>query len=423
MNKLQTWWISLTPDRRKAVVGVGTLTVLLGLLYSFLHAGPDRQARHVPEARADVNLLTGSDTRTLGLEAVGAELRDSHRRQRELQDALIRLQQQSSTKEELSQLAEQISSINRSLLAAKEPTDQRITPAFADVVRKQPDVSNRVTGAAASDRANTSAQLAEEQPRPLDDPARGTRGASTGARSEPVEPIKVRVFGGSPPTSKVVEVPQVKDAVYLPAGSIIRGVLLTGVDVPTGLQARRDPTPALMLVKHDAILPNRFRADIRECVVLWGATGELSTERALMRAERLACIRYDGGVIEAQLDAWALGDDGKAGIRGRLVARNGALIAKAAFASFAQALSQIFRPVALAGLNTTPSSRTEFQAPDTAEAAEAATYAGFGGAMRSLSDYFVKMADEIIPFVEVDAARQIEGVLLKGVTLELKGQA
>jgi conjugal transfer pilus assembly protein TraB len=175
-----------------------------------------------------------------------------------------------------------------------------------------------------------------------------------------------------------------------------------------------------MRVKHEAILPNRFRSDVRECFVIFGATGDLSTERALLRAETLSCIRNDGGVIETNLDAYAMGDDGKAGVRGRLVSRNGALIAKAAFASFAEALSQIFRPVAIQGLNTTPGRQTDFQAPDTSEALEAAGYAGFGGAMRRLSQYFVDLADEIVPFVEIDAARQIEAVLLKGVTLKIR---
>ncbi|MGH8240154.1 MAG: hypothetical protein ACREXP_24500 [Steroidobacteraceae bacterium] len=40
--------------------------------------------------------------------------------------------------------------------------------------------------------------------------------------------------------------------------------------------------------------------------------------------------------------------------------------------------------------------------------------------MRRLSEYFVDLADEIVPFIEIDAARQVEAVLLKGVTLQIR---
>jgi conjugal transfer pilus assembly protein TraB len=232
----------------------------------------------------------------------------------------------------------------------------------------------------------------------------------------PAAPIKIQVFGE---TAAPVAAPSatIRKDVDLPAGSVLRGVLLTGVDAPTGMQSKRDPIPVLMRIKHDAILPNRFSADVKECFVVLAATGDLSTERAMMRAETLSCIRQNGQAIEAVLDAYALGDDGKAGIRGRLVSRNGAVIAKAAAASFAEALSQIFRPVAIQGFSTSPSHRTEFQAPDTSAALEAAGYAGLGGAMRRLSDYFVDLADEIVPFIEVDAAREVEAVLLKSVSM------
>jgi conjugal transfer pilus assembly protein TraB len=208
--------------------------------------------------------------------------------------------------------------------------------------------------------------------------------------------------------------------VYLPAGSIISGVLLTGVDAPTGMQSKRDPIPALMRIKREAILPNRFQSDVRECFLIFGATGDLSTERALLRGETISCIRSDGGVIEATVDAYGLGDDGKAGVRGRLVSRNGSLVAKAALASFSDALSQIFRPLVVQPLNTSPTSTTEFQTPATGPALEAAGYAGLGGAMQRVSQYFIGLADQIVPFVEIDAARQMEAVLLKGVTLKIR---
>lgn len=421
-ESLSAWWASLTPDKRKTLMGVGCLAVLLLVLYLFISAGPDSNERKAVEAQADVNLLTGSDTRTLGLEAVGAELKEAQRRQRELQGQLDRLAQQSSTRDELKALSAQLNAISESLGTLKQEGNRR-TLDIEGLQRK--DASSPPPGESSSSHIQPgTVEPHSAQPSGLFDDADTARPSGTatnrGSRSiEPPETIKVQVFGEADPRAANSPA-KAGDGIYIPAGSIISGVLLTGVDAPTGMQAKRDPIPALMRIKRDAILPNRFGSDVKECFVLFGATGDLSTERALLRAETLSCIRRDGGVIEVVLDAYALGDDGKAGIRGRLVSRNGSLVAKAAFASFAEALSQIFRPVAIQGLNTSPGQRTEFQAPDASEALEAAGYAGFGGAMRRLSEYFVDLADEIVPFVEVDAARQVEAVLLKGVTLQLR---
>jgi conjugal transfer pilus assembly protein TraB len=417
-ESISAWWASLSPDKRKTLMGMGCLIVLLGVLYLFISAGPDAETGKKVESRADTNLLTGSDARTLGLEAVGAELKETQRRQRELQGQLDRLTQQSSTKEELKALTAQLNAIAESL---KEEGVKRASA--LEEIRRGDSSTRSAQHPSSTAQPGTVDPRAAERSGLFDDPdppRQGSTGSSRGARAgDTPETIKVQVFGeGESQADRLAAGPS--DGIYLPAGSIISGVLLTGVDAPTGMQAKRDPIPALMRIKHDAILPNRFGSDVKECFVLFGATGDLSTERALMRAETLSCIRHDGGVIEVVLDAYALGDDGKAGIRGRLVSRNGSLVAKAAFASFAEALSQIFRPVAIQGFNTTPGRRTDFQAPDTAEALEAAGYAGFGGAMRRLSDYFVDLADEIVPFVEVDAARQVEAVLLKGVTLQIR---
>lgn len=419
---LSAWLASLTPEKRKTLMGVGCLALLLLVLYFFISAGPDKHPNKRAEAKADTSLLTGSDTRTLGLEALGAELKEAQRQQRDLKGQLDRLAQQSGTKDELKALGNQLSTLTESLSTLKEGDAKRVTgDGFGpkDGSAPTPGSGAQRGEPRATDRAGGERRgLFDEEDVAVPAPAPATRALRSG--SDAGEAIKVRVFGEAEPSAANTPGGDVKDGIYIPAGSLLSGVLLTGVDAPTGMQSKRDPIPALMRIKHDAILPNRFHSDVKECFVVFGATGDLSTERALMRAETLSCIRRDGGVIEVVIDAYALGDDGKAGVRGRLVSRNGSLVAKAAFASFAEALSQIFRPVAIQGLNTSPGQRTEFQAPDASEALEAAGYAGFGGAMRRLSEYFVDLADEIVPFIEIDAARQVEAVLLKGVTLQIR---
>jgi hypothetical protein len=189
--------------------------------------------------------------------------------------------------------------------------------------------------------------------------------------------------------------------------------------LPTGRQARRDPYPALVRIKHDAILPNRFRADVRECFLVAAGYGDLASERAYLRTEAITCIREDGGAIEVPLDAYAVGEDGKVGVRGRLVSKQGQVIGKAMLASFAEGFSQMFGRVPVPVVATTAGTTQPFQQAFSGQAVQAGAVKGVGSALDRLANYFMDMAEEMFPVIEVDAGRGIEFVLNRGATLRL----
>ena len=60
---------------------------------------------------------------------------------------------------------------------------------------------------------------------------------------------------------------------------------------------------------------------MRECFLVAAGYGDLASERAYLRTEAITCIREDGGAIEVPLDAYAVGEEGKVGVRGRLVSK------------------------------------------------------------------------------------------------------
>ncbi|MBK5965597.1 conjugal transfer protein TraB [Thiocystis minor] len=207
--------------------------------------------------------------------------------------------------------------------------------------------------------------------------------------------------------------------VIIPAGSILRGVLLSGMDAPTGKQARRDPYPALLRVKHDAILPNRFRADVRECFITVAGYGELSSERAFLRTEVMTCVRHDGGVIEVPVDGYAVGEDGKVGLRGRLVSKQGQIIARAMQVSFLEGISEVFGKQPVSVISTTPGSQVTYQDVLSGDSAQAAALSGTGKALDRLAQYYLDMAQDVFPVIEIDAGRTIEVILNRGTALQL----
>jgi len=209
------------------------------------------------------------------------------------------------------------------------------------------------------------------------------------------------------------------DSLFLPAGSIISGVLITGMDAPTSPQARKEPFPALIRIKHEAILPNNFRLNLSECFLIAGGMGDMSSERVMMRSEVLSCTTKDGGVVEASLDSYAVGDDGKAGMRARLVSRNGQLIAKSLVAGFMEGIASAFKPQQVPSVNLNSTGTMTYQTPSSEYVIGRGTAEGAYTAAGKIADYWMSLAKDITPVLELDAGRQVDFIVKKGVSLRL----
>lgn len=235
--------------------------------------------------------------------------------------------------------------------------------------------------------------------------------------SEPVEAPKIRIISEEKAVEKKKAKEPVKEpAAYLPSGTMFEVVLLNGMDAATNAVAQKNPVPSLTRVKADAILPNFYVHDIKECFVLVAGYGSLSSERALMRTETFSCVREGGKVIEAKLDGYVVGEDGRVGMRGRLVSKQGQLIAKSLASGVLSGFGQAVTPQSTPGLNL--NSGTSYQMPDMGAIASSALGRGFSDASKSASQFFLEMAKEMTPVVEIDAGRKATIILTKGVELK-----
>ncbi|MBO1915673.1 TraB/VirB10 family protein [Providencia rettgeri] len=213
------------------------------------------------------------------------------------------------------------------------------------------------------------------------------------------------------------------EGTYLPAGSIISTVALSGMDAPTAKAAREHPYPMLVRVKREAILPNNYTADIRDCAIISSGYGELSSERAYLRSNTISCIREDGAVIEATFDSYAVGEDGKIGIRGRLVTKQGQYLAKALIAGFLQAGSEMFSVQQIPSITLTQDGIGPTQSPYqqiNSNKVQGAAMKGVGSALNRLADFYMDMAQDLFPVIEIDPARSIDFVVTKGVQLQFR---
>lgn len=230
----------------------------------------------------------------------------------------------------------------------------------------------------------------------------------------------IRVIAGEAPPPDQDELSQKKvDVAYMPMGSMFDGVLLNGMEAPTSSVTQKNPVPALIRIKSDAILPNEFRHDVRECFVIVSGYGVLSTERTNMRTEGISCVRNDGAVIEAKVDGYVVGEDGKVGMRGRLVSRQGQLIARSLMVGFVQGIGNAMQPFAVPQMNLAPGSTQQFQMPNPSMLAMGGVAGGISQAANSISQFYLTMAQQMFPVVEVDAGRKATIVLTKGFSLDV----
>lgn len=199
---------------------------------------------------------------------------------------------------------------------------------------------------------------------------------------------------------------------YTPAGSFFRAVILGGVDAPTGGQAQDNPHPVLMRVDDLAFLPNNFRFDVKSCNITGTAYGDISSERAIVRTEKISCISNDGFVYEKKIKGHLYGEDGKAGIRGTLVSKQGQVLANALFAGVGAGIGQAFQQQAS---NYSTSALGSVQSIDADKIGMAGAGAGVSTALNKLSEYYINLAEQMFPVIEVSAGRVGDIVLVSGI--------
>lgn len=201
---------------------------------------------------------------------------------------------------------------------------------------------------------------------------------------------------------------------YIPAGSFMRGVLLSGVDAPTGGQAQQNPHPLIVEVMELASLPNQALADYKHCRLTANAVGDLSSERAYIRLDRLSCIADDGRAIDVSIKGYIADATGKAGVRGRLVTKQGQVLANALLAGVASGIGQAFQQSATT-VSTSALGSTQTVTPG--KEAQAGLGQGVNNAMQQLSRYYIQLAEKLFPIIEVDAGLPVDIVITQGLSV------
>lgn len=398
----KTWWAGLPPQRRKLFSMVGAVSGLLLFAIAIVATGESGPRQKDVAAQQIQNALIPEEGgRDLGLAGMSQEQQELSNQNRELTNRIERLQQQldrmatnEGAQEQAERFQQDIQALREELAAVEKRASENARTASAPVV---PGVD-----------PGTTAPMVAVQPVAPPSEIRTVGGPETapsgGTSAQPRSNAEVL-------TERRAEEAKNATENYLPAGTMITGVLLTGLDAPTGRAAVRDPLPVLLRVKRDAVLPNRYRADYKECFILLEAIGDLPSERAMMRANGMSCVRPDRSVIDVPLQGFAIGEDGKAGLRGLVVSKQGQAISKAMLAGFADGVSRAF------GGNNQQSQLQPGEIPSGQTLGASGVMGGASSALDRIAQHFLELAEQLHPVIEIDSGRSVTIVLTRGRTM------
>lgn len=215
--------------------------------------------------------------------------------------------------------------------------------------------------------------------------------------------------------TKLLAKPAKNPDTYVPAGSFVKAVMLGGADVSASATSQTDPTPMLFRLVEEGTLPNQAKSHLKDCVVTAASRGDISSERGLIRLETLSCTKPNDEIIDIAVEGTIFGPEGKNGVRGIPLWRDGQLLRKAfvagSLSGFANGVSQQFTTTSISPLGA-----TETVSPGAVFKYGAAN--GASNAMDKLANYQIQRAEQYHPVIQLSAGTVVDVVFLKGFFLE-----
>jgi len=207
------------------------------------------------------------------------------------------------------------------------------------------------------------------------------------------------------------------DRIYLPP-SFMAATLLSGLDAPTSEGAKGNPAPVFIRIKELAVLPNRVKANLKGCFVIAEGHGNLATERAELRLVSLSCLdRKDHAVIDQKIKGFVVDSDGKIGLKGTVVSKMGSAVARSLIAGFFGGIGDAFRQSAstqsISALGAT-------QIVDPNRVVRAGIGGGVATAATELQKFYLELAKQTMPVIEVGATKNITVIVSEGIELAIK---
>ena len=203
---------------------------------------------------------------------------------------------------------------------------------------------------------------------------------------------------------------------YVPAGAYAPAIIISGVDASVGISSQSDPRPVLIRIIGHAVSSiyegNVQKADLNGCIITGAASGDLSSEKIYVKLVKLTCGKEEDQISETDVKGYVAGQ-GRSGVRGNVISREGDLVAKSFLAGliggFGSALSEkVAPPLSFAGASTIQGQMTS------ADVAKSGLGKGVSKASDRMENYLIDRAEQYQPVVSIPNGINVEVVFVEG---------
>ncbi|MEN4624236.1 F-type conjugal transfer pilus assembly protein TraB [Pantoea agglomerans] len=199
---------------------------------------------------------------------------------------------------------------------------------------------------------------------------------------------------------------------WIPSGSFSEATMIEGADANASVTGQQNTSPVVITLLGEVSMPNGKTWNMDQCRVTGEMYGDISSERGEVRTKNISCILDNGKHIDMPFDGH-VSFQGKVGIRGKPVMRNGAIIANAGAAGllsgFGEGIQSAATPTVGLGGSASVGAGDIFKQ-------------GLGGgaskAADTLSQYWIKRAEQYHPVIDIGAGNAVTVVFQQGFRLE-----
>lgn len=199
---------------------------------------------------------------------------------------------------------------------------------------------------------------------------------------------------------------------WIPSGSFSDAVMIEGADANASVTGQQNTSPVTLRLQGNIQMPNNKEYSADGCFIVGEIWGDISSERGTVRTQSISCVLKNGKHVDMEFHGH-VSYQGKNGIRGKPVMRNGMIVGYAGAAGMLSGFGEGIKSAATpsVGLGAT----ADVGAGDVFKQ-------GFGGgankAADTLSQYWIKRAEQYHPVIDIGAGNQVTVVFQKGFRLE-----
>lgn len=199
---------------------------------------------------------------------------------------------------------------------------------------------------------------------------------------------------------------------WIPSGSFSDAVMIEGADANASVTGQQNTRPVTIRLLGNIQMPNNKEYNAEGCFVVGEIWGDISSERGEVRTQSISCVLKNGKHIDMEFNGH-VSFQGKGGIKGKPVMRNGMIVGYAGAAGLLSGFGEGIKSAATpsVGLGAT----ADVGAGDVFKQ-------GLGGgaskAADTLSQYWIKRAEQYHPIIDIGAGNLVTVVFQKGFQLE-----